>query len=96
MRTLIFITAVAALYLPAGGAAAQASDAQRGRALYENHCQACHTPKVHTRANKIPITLTELRKIVDSWQQEQRLRWSEQDVGDVTEYLNQTRYRYER
>lgn len=70
------------------------ADLERGRALYENHCQVCHTPRVHSRANKLPINRDELRDIVDRWQREEQLRWSAQDVTDVVEFLGQTRYGY--
>ena len=70
------------------------ADAERGRALYENHCQVCHTPRVHSRADRLPINQAELREIVDSWQREEKLRWLAQDVSDVVEYLNRTRYNY--
>ncbi len=69
-------------------------DPERGRALYENHCQVCHTPRVHSRANRLPINREELRDIVDRWQREERLRWSSQEVTDVVEFLNRTRYGY--
>lgn len=78
-----------------GTAAAQAlPDAGRGRALYENHCQVCHTSRVHSRANRLPISRAELREIVDNWQRQEALGWSSQDVADVVEFLNQTRYGY--
>lgn len=93
MRMLAGFVA-AALAVPA--AAAELRDVERGRALYENHCQVCHTAKVHGRANKLPITVAELRGIVELWQRDQNLRWSRQEIDDVTEYLNQTRYRYTR
>jgi len=83
------------LYLAAGAAGAQApADTERGRALYENHCQVCHTPRVHRRADRLPINPAELRDIVDRWQREEKLRWSAQDVSDVVEYLNRTRYNF--
>jgi mono/diheme cytochrome c family protein len=85
---------MAGLTVPA--AAAELRDVERGRALYENHCQVCHTPRVHGRVNRLPITIAELRGIVESWQRDQKLRWSAQEIDDVTEYLNQTRYRYTR
>lgn len=69
-------------------------DAGRGRALYENHCQVCHTPRVHSRVNRLPVSKDELRGIVERWQREERLRWSERDVNDVVEFLNRTRYGY--
>jgi len=81
------------LYIGAVGAQSPA-DAERGRALYENHCQVCHTPRVHSRVDRLPIKPAELREIVDRWQREEKLRWSEQDISDVVEYLNRTRYGY--
>lgn len=71
-----------------------AADLARGRALYENHCVVCHTPKVHTRPNRIPLNVEELRTIVAHWAKEEDLRWSREDIADVVWYLNQTKYRY--
>jgi mono/diheme cytochrome c family protein len=86
----------AVLIAGAGDGIAQLpADAERGRALYENHCQVCHTPKVHSRADRLPINQAELRAIVDRWQQAENLRWSGQDVADVVDYLNRTRYGYD-
>lgn len=83
------------VYLVMGTAGAQApADAERGRGLYENHCQVCHTPRVHSRTDRLPINQAELSEIVDRWQREEKLRWSAQDVSDVVEYLNRTRYNY--
>lgn len=83
------------LLLAMGAAAAQSpADVERGRALYENHCQVCHTPRVHSRVNQLPINRAELRNIVDRWQQEEKLRWTGQDIADVVEYLSRTRYGY--
>jgi len=69
-------------------------DIERGRALYENHCQVCHTPNVHTRPNRIAITIEDLRQLVSAWAQQEKLRWSGEDVEDVVAFLNATRYRY--
>jgi mono/diheme cytochrome c family protein len=81
--------------LGAGSAgAAEAPDLERGRGLYENHCQVCHTPKVHSRPNRLPLDANELRLIVENWQSEENLRWSRQDVEDVVYYLRQTRYKF--
>lgn len=69
-------------------------DPQRGRALYENHCQVCHTSRVHSRINKLPINHAELRAIVEHWQREEGLRWTAQEIDDVVDFLNRTRYGY--
>ena len=70
------------------------ADVDRGRALYENHCQSCHTPKIHTRANKLPINKHELRLIIDDWRRQSNLPWTPAEVEDVLEYLNVTRYHF--
>lgn len=67
---------------------------ERGRALYENHCVVCHTPKVHSRPNRIPLTVDELRQIVRDFAQGENLHWSEQEVADVVWFLNETKYRF--
>ena len=70
------------------------ADAARGRALYENHCTQCHTPKIHSRANKLPMTKHEVRLIVDDWRRQVNLPWTPEEVEDVVEYLNVTRYKF--
>ena len=92
-RAAVFWLALAACAL-AQAPAAHAADAGRGRALYENHCQTCHTSKIHVRANKLPINRDELRMIIEHWRQQQNLPWTPAEVEDVLEYLNVTRYRF--
>lgn len=75
--------------------AAEVSDVGRGRALYENHCQVCHTSQVHSRINRLPISVAELQQIVTGWARQENLRWTDQDVRDVVGYLNQTRYHFQ-
>jgi mono/diheme cytochrome c family protein len=70
------------------------ADASRGRALYENHCQFCHTPKIHTRPNRLPATKNEVRLLVDDWRRQENLAWTPEEVEDVLEYLNVTRYHF--
>lgn len=70
------------------------ADPGRGRALYENHCEYCHTSKLHARPNKLPLTMNELRLIIDNWQHQEKLSWMSEEVEDVVEYLNLTRYHF--
>lgn len=88
------VAGLAAAILLAAHAAAQIPDADRGRALYENHCVVCHTPSVHTRPNKLAYTRQAVREIVEHWQRQQGLAWSDQDIDDVLEYLDRTRYHF--
>lgn len=80
------------LLMPSAGA--QVASAERGGALYENHCVVCHTSNVHTRVNRLPVSRAQVREIVDNWQAQQKLTWGAQEVEDVVEYLNRTRYRF--
>jgi mono/diheme cytochrome c family protein len=75
-------------------APAFSADAGRGRMLYENHCQQCHTPNIHSRAKKLPLDRNELRVIVDDWRRQINLPWTPAETEDVVEYLNRTRYRF--
>lgn len=70
------------------------ADVSRGRALYENHCQYCHTAKIHTRPNRLPATKNEVRLLVDDWRRQANLPWTPEEVEDVLEYLNVTRYHF--
>ncbi len=92
IRRLAMVAAIVVLPLPAAGQGV--ADPERGRALYENHCVVCHTPRVHSRPNRLPISRDELRGVIDRWQQAEQLRWDAQDVADVVEFLGRTRYGY--
>lgn len=74
--------------------AAELPNLERGRLLYENHCQVCHTPDIHRRANRLPLNAAEVREIVRHWQEAEKLSWREQDIEDVVHFLRQTRYRF--
>jgi mono/diheme cytochrome c family protein len=75
---------------------AELPDLERGRALYENHCIACHTPKVHRRAAPLPLHIDDLRFIVALWASQQGVHWSREDIEDVVYYLDRTHYRLEK
>lgn len=96
MRTASAAVVIVAAALPLAILApgAPAADMARGRALYENHCTVCHTAKVHTRPDRIPLNYEELQKIVTRWAKEENLHWSQDEIGDVVWYLNQTKYKY--
>jgi mono/diheme cytochrome c family protein len=71
-----------------------AASFERGRMLYENHCVQCHTPDIHWRPGRLPMTRDELRGLVDTFRRVQNLGWTPEEVDDVVEYLNVTRYRF--
>jgi mono/diheme cytochrome c family protein len=91
-----FLTRLLAALAFAGTAAVtidvHAQNIERGRELYQNHCQTCHTAQVHGRKNRIALSVGDLREIVDLWQRNQKLNWSREDIEDVVQYLGTTRY----
>lgn len=93
-RLAAALLALAAAALPVSDALAQAPNAERGRLLYENHCQVCHTPQVHSRPNKLPITRDELRMLVDTFRRQAGLGWTRDEIEDVVEYLNRAHYHF--
>jgi len=92
----ISLFAAGSLAIPAAGWGAEWPDLERGRALYENHCVVCHTPKVHRRAPRLPLHTDDLRFIVTVWTSQQGLRWSRDDIEDVVHYLDRTYYKFEK
>lgn len=74
---------------------AQASrDLSRGELLYATHCIACHTAQVHWRNRKLATDWKSLRANVRLWQGSAMLGWTEEDIDEVTRYLNAQHYRY--
>ena len=93
------IAAAWGLALAAGlavASGANAADMERGRALYENHCQSCHTKKVHGRPDRWPGTMADLRQAVTQWKRNENLPWTAEEIEDVVAYLNATQYRFSR
>jgi len=93
---VIALFAAVSLAIPAAGSGAELPDLERGRALYENHCIVCHTPKVHRRVPSLPLHTDDLRFIVTLWTSQQGLRWSRDDIEDVVYFLDRTYYGFER
>ena len=94
-----FSSVLALIALAGFSLAAPAADLpnlERGRALYENHCVVCHTSKVHRRNPPSAIDREALRFIVRVWVEEQKLRWSAEDIEDVVQYLDRTHYRFDK
>ena len=89
---LRFASAAAFLGTAALTVDAHAQNIERGRDLYENHCQKCHTAKVHARKDRSVLSVGELRDIVNRWQVDQALRWREDEIEDVVQYLARVRY----
>lgn len=89
--------ALAAIVLAALVARAGASPpASRGELLYTTHCIACHSTQMHWRDQRRATDLDSLREQVRLWQGRAQLSWTEDDIAEVTRYLNERIYRFER
>jgi hypothetical protein len=64
----------------------------RGKMLYENHCTECHTSVVHIRKDHRADTPAAIRSWVFKWANYKQLKWSAQDIDDVTDYLSEHYY----
>jgi len=93
MRPASCLLLAAALALPAA-----AQDAQRGKALYENHCLACHYERIHQRdrSRSLIRTLAQLRVEVARRAALTNQRFTTEDLDDIAEYLNRSHYRLEK
>lgn len=80
------------VYTPAQ---AQLNDGDvRGELLYSTHCNACHTSKVHWRDKRLATDRRSLKAQVRRWQANADLGWSEEEITDVTRYLNTAYYHF--
>jgi len=87
----VLLATCVAMSAPAvAGSEGEAFD--RGRALYENHCQSCHEALAHTRDNRVVKTVDGLRQRVWSWSIHSGLNWRDDEIDDVTRYLNRRFY----
>ena len=79
-------------------APALAQDAERGKALYENHCLSCHYERIHKRdpARSLVRTYTGLQAEVARRAELTAQRFAIADLEDIAEYLNRTHYRHPR
>ena len=67
-------------------------DVQRGRLLYENSCNACHTTQPHWRSKRLVATWGDLVAQVTRWQGIAGLNWASDEIRDVAVFLNEQFY----
>jgi mono/diheme cytochrome c family protein len=79
--------ALALLALPA-----LAQDPQRGRLLYETHCAACHTERLHGREKPSVKTMADLRGTVARWARQAKRSFTPDELEDLVQYLNRSHY----
>ncbi len=70
------------------------SDVNKGKQLYEadpSQCISCHKSSAQFSKAK---NLTELEAEVRKWDVKTKTNWYDDEIHDVTEYLNQTYYHF--
>ena len=65
-----------------------ANDIEQGEALHAEHCHQCQKVDVYTRANRIVENLPQLGQRVEQCELMNDLLWFDEEVNDVTAYLN--------
>ena len=75
-------------------APASAQDLERGRMLHDNHCRMCHDSIAYKRGDKIAKDAAQVNAQVIRWQTNSGLRWTAQDIDNVTAYLLLSYYKY--
>lgn len=73
-------------------APAYSADADRGKALYEERCDNCHTRSVHVRESRKASSFEGVLAQVARWNAELGGDWSVDEINDVTVYLNNRYY----
>jgi mono/diheme cytochrome c family protein len=89
---IVFIAACALSFasVPDAGAA----DAERGRILYEARCGGCHGESVHAREKHQAGDFEAVRGWVRRWSANLAYAWTDDEVNDVSVYLNARYYHF--
>lgn len=63
-------------------------------ALHDEHCTSCHGSEVYTRENRMIGSLPALETQVRRCETVRGLRWFDEDVTAVTNFLNERYYHF--
>ncbi len=77
-----------------GAVGAEQPDLAAGKALVEQHCQACHHEEVYSRPDRRVQSLLQLRAQIRNCELSQDMSWTDSDIEDVAAYLNKAYYRF--
>ena len=74
--------------------AAAEETAADAHALHEQNCVKCHGTDIYTRADRKVTSYDGLGRQVRRCETALGLRWFDEDIADMTAYLNQNFYRF--
>lgn len=66
----------------------------RGEMLYRNHCIECHNQQIHWRDARVAKDLDGIEREVKRWQDAIGVHWTDDEINEVSGYLNRTYYLY--
>ena len=69
-------------------------DIENGKALHDANCLRCHQESMYTRKNSIIHNYQELRERISQCELSAELTWFDDEVDDVTAYLNDAFYHF--
>ncbi len=90
---MLNVLRIAAFVCGAISFAAQGQDAERGKLLYETHCGSCHYERVHDRLRTEIKDMADLRDAVARWAAQTKRQFTQEELGQVVQYLNESHYR---
>jgi len=85
---------LAATCLLAAGLQPASVAAETGAQLHDANCTSCHDERVYTREDHRVTSLDGLKKQVQRCELSLGLKWFDEDITAVTNYLNTTYYKF--
>ena len=82
------------LCLVATSHAVLAADVKNGKKLQQKNCMKCHDDGMYTRDNRFIKKESSLRAQVQRCESTLDLTWFDEEVDDVTAYLNKSFYHF--
>jgi hypothetical protein len=61
--------------------------------LYQEHCLSCHGSEVYTRSDRKVTSLEGLQRQVQRCELALGLRWFDEEIAGVADYLNENYYK---
>jgi CxxC motif-containing protein (DUF1111 family) len=82
------------LLLGVATATTQAADIKNGKKLQQKNCMSCHDDGMYTREDRFIKKLSSLRGQVQRCESTLGLTWFDEEIDDVTAYLNKQFYNF--
>jgi mono/diheme cytochrome c family protein len=92
MHTRVLI--LTATCLLAAATPLNAANMENGAELHAANCTSCHNDAVYKRKDRRVTSMAGLKKQVQRCELSLGLKWFEEDIDDVTAYLNSNYYNF--